>query len=347
MNNTLIHNVTVYRGGHLESTHSVHIAVVNQYGKILYQYGDPTRLTFARSSMKPFQAIPLVATGAAENYHFSLKDLSVSCASHSGESFHRKQVLSILDRIGLPESALQCGTHIPRDIESYKALIREGKELSPVFSNCSGKHSGMVATAVHMGEDPSDYYRVEHPVQKRIIDAIENVCDFPRYQMKLGVDGCGVPVHQIPLANLGTGFARLTQAMHGTHAFADELTQIRKAMVSHPEMVGGTNRFDTDLMRVYGDRIVAKAGAEGVQAIGIKDKGWGIAFKVEDGNGRANSAVVMEVLRQLGIGESNHFSQLNKYVNPIMKNKREEKIGYIETNFELQVGTANNFAIKE
>jgi L-asparaginase II len=329
--------VLVFRGEYLESTHDIHVAVVNAAGELLYSYGDPDRLTFPRSSMKPFQAVQLIETGAAEAYQYSAADISLSCASHSGEHFHRRTVLGILSRVGLEEEHLQCGTHIPRDMESYKQLIREGKDLTPVFSNCSGKHSGMLASAVHMNEDIQTYREINHPLQQRILDVIEDVCSFPKEQIQISVDGCGVPVHQLPLRNAALGFARLAKPEEYTQGKrAETLKTICEAMVQHPEMVGGTNRFDTDLMREFGGRIVAKAGAEAVQCLADTETGIGIAIKVEDGSPRATSVVTMEVLRQLNIGTEEIFAKLEEYVHAPVLNARNDQIGVIKPNFMLE-----------
>lgn len=329
--------ILVYRGENLESTHDVHIAVVNNEGKLLYSYGNPKRLTFPRSSMKPFQAVPLIETGAADYFQYSPAELSLSCASHSGEQIHREAVLHILDKIGLNEEALQCGTHIPRDIESYKQLIRDGKDLTPVFSNCSGKHSGMLATAVHMKEDVSTYREVHHPLQQRILDVIEDVCNIPKEEIQLSVDGCGVPVHRLPLFHAALGFARLAKPNESLALKrAATLETIRNAMIQHPEMVGGTDRFDTDLMKVYNGRVVAKAGAEAVQCIGLVKEGIGIAIKVEDGGTRATSVAAMEVLKQLGIGDEKIFQALKDYVIAPVLNARNDTIGVIRADFLLE-----------
>jgi L-asparaginase II len=329
--------ILVYRGEYLESSHDVHIAVVNNEGKLLYSYGNPDRLTFPRSSMKPFQAVPLIETGAAEHFRYTPAELSLSCASHSGEQFHREAVLHILERIGLTEEALQCGTHIPRDIESYKQLLRDGKDLTPVFSNCSGKHSGMLATAAYMNEDVSSYREIYHPLQQRILEAIEEICSFPKEEIKLSVDGCGVPVHQLPLSHAALGFARLAKPNETlAPKRAAALGTIRNAMMQHPEMVGGTDRFDTDLMKIYDGRVVAKAGAEAVQCIGLVEEGIGIAIKVEDGAPRATSVAAMEVLKQLGIGDQQIFEVLKDYVIAPVLNARNDTIGIIKADFVLE-----------
>lgn len=329
--------VRVFRGDFIESTHDVHIAVSDTDGNLLYAYGNPTRQTFARSSMKPFQAVPLVETGAAQQFSFGPSDLALACASHSGESFHRSGVLSILERIGLQQDALQCGAHIPRDIEGYKQWIRAGNELTPIFSNCSGKHSGMLTTAVHMKEDTETYREIGHPVQQRILQVIENIYDYNKKDIGLSVDGCGVPVHQLPLNHTAAGFARLARPeLMKDQQHAKALRVIRDAMMAHPERVGGTDRFDTDLMKAFNGKIVAKGGAEGVQCIGVVDEGIGIAVKVEDGNGRATSAASMEVLMQLGVGSNVIHNQLEKHTVPPVKNIRGNSVGKIEAKFQLK-----------
>ncbi|OWA33602.1 L-asparaginase [Saccharibacillus sp. O16] len=330
-------DVQVTRGQYVESNHEIHVAVVDHTGRLLYKVGDPQRLTFPRSSMKPFQAVPVIESGAADAYDYGDAEISLSCASHSGEPIHRDTVLDVLSRAHLSENDLQCGTHIPRDGESYRKLIREGRELTPVFSNCSGKHSAMLLTAVHLHEDTETYREIEHPHQQRILEVISNVCEVPVEEIGIGVDGCGVPVHRLPLQNVALGFARLAKPEGTVSAQrAEALNRIRTGMTHRPEMVAGKHRFDTDLMRVFGGNLVAKVGAEGVECIGVADRGIGIVVKVEDGSERATSVAAMEVLRQLGIGTPEQFEQLAEYVHAPVLNARQERIGEIKPNFVLQ-----------
>lgn len=330
-------DVQVTRGQYVESNHDIHVAVTDNAGRLLYFVGDPQRLTFPRSSMKPFQAVPVIESGAADAYGYGDAEISLSCASHSGEPIHRETVLDVLSRAHLSEDDLQCGTHIPRDGESYRQLIREGRELTPVFSNCSGKHSGMLLTAVHLHEDTETYREIDHPHQRRILEVISNVCDFPAEEIGIGVDGCGVPVHRLPLRNVALGFARLAkpEGMVSPQR-AEALNRVRRGMTNRPEMVAGKHRFDTDLMRVFGGNLVAKVGAEGVECIGVADRGIGIVVKVEDGSERATYVAAMEVLRQLGIGTPEQFEQLAEYVHAPVLNARQERIGEIRPNFTLQ-----------
>ncbi|MED1952625.1 asparaginase [Brevibacillus centrosporus] len=327
----------VYRGEKVESSHLGHIAVVHPDGTLLYSYGDPFRLTYARSSMKPLQAIPIVETGAADRFGLEPADLSLCCASHSGEQRHRSRAMGILARAGQQEAVLQCGTHVPRDEESYKQLIREGKPLTPVFSNCSGKHSGMIATATHMGEDVSTYHLPDHPVQQRILDVVEDITGYPKEKIYMGTDGCGVPVHELPLANYAWAFAKLAKPEVVKSPDRQKAIQrITDAMTAHPEMVGGNNRYCTDLMTAFKGRIVGKAGAESVYCLGDRKTGLGVAVKIEDGGARAINPVVNEVLRQLGIGTDGPLEELGAYTNPLIKNMSGSTVGRIETAFTLE-----------
>ncbi|MDO3410877.1 asparaginase [Saccharibacillus sp. CPCC 101409] len=330
-------DVQVSRGEYIESNHEIHVAVVDTAGRLLYSVGDPDRLTFPRSSMKPFQAVALLESGAADAYGYGDAEISLSCASHSGEPIHRSTVLDVLSRAGLSENDLQCGTHIPRDSASYRELIREGRELTPVFSNCSGKHSGMLLTAVHLHEDTRTYREIDHPHQQRILSVVSDICGLPAERIGIGVDGCGVPVHRLPLYNAALGFARLAKPEgHVSEVHAESLNRIRTGMTNRPEMVAGAHRFDTDVMRVFGGNLVTKIGAEGVQCIGVADRGIGIVVKVEDGSERATSVAAMEVLKQLGIGTDEQFEELADYVYAPVLNARKERIGEITPNFELR-----------
>ncbi|GGB31952.1 asparaginase [Virgibacillus dakarensis] len=323
------------RGKEVESYHHMNIAVVDSKGDLLYHLGDPEHKIYARSSMKPLQAIPLVETGAADYYYFSDADLALCTASHNGEPMHTDRVISILKRAGLDDSYLRCGIHNPRWEDTYRKLILEGKEITSLYNNCSGKHSGMLVTAKYMGESTEKYYELEHPVQQRILSVISEVCDYPKSEIAIGVDGCGVPVHALPIKNLAYGFARMAKPniFDDKRKYAVEC--ITNAMVSAPEMVGGTNRFCTDFMRAGKGRFFGKAGAEGVYCIGDKETGLGIAVKVLDGNGRASSPAAVEVLAQLGLLNNNQLDQLKKWHYPKLFNTRDEVIGELNPIFQL------------
>lgn len=336
--NHSIKPIQVYRGEYVESTHDVDIAVATSSGDLVAYYGDANRLTFARSSMKPLQAVPIVESSAMEKFQLSERELSLFCASHSGEHFHRNAVAGVLEKLNLQEDHLQCGTHIPRDMESYHQLIKEGNELTPVYSNCSGKHAGMLAGCVSQNFDVDTYRELAHPYQQQIIDVIANVSSYNREYTKTSVDGCGVPVHRIPLYKLALAFSRLVAPENwsdGNPTRKETLKRIGNAMSTYPEMVAGTKRFDTDLMQAFSGRLVAKGGAEGVHCFGDKATGLGVAIKVDDGNARGTNVATMEVLHQLGIGNQSIWDQLDEYHHAPILNARKEKIGEIKASFQL------------
>ncbi|WP_077616487.1 asparaginase [Caenibacillus caldisaponilyticus] len=330
--------IRVYRGEIVESSHHVHVAVVDAKGNLVWRSGDAERPTFIRSSMKPFQAVPLVETGAAAHFDYQMHELAISCASHNGEDFHRRTVQGILDKIGLGVEDLQCGMHPPRKPGDYEALLRSGGSLSPLFSNCSGKHAGMLATAVYMKEDIQTYREIGHPVQQRILKAISELLDTDADQIGLAVDGCGVPVHCLPLHQAAFGYAQLAAGHSERHPHHDEaLRMIRDAMMARPEMVAGTDRFDTDIMRLFPGKVVAKAGAEGVQCLGLVEAGLGIAIKCEDGNPRALSAVTLTVLEEIGFADPAPDDETyRKYRHPKITNMRGDAVGRIDVELDLR-----------
>lgn len=327
--------VDVTRGPIVESSHYGHIAVVDLQGNILYSVGDPHRVTYARSSSKPLQAIPVVESGAAEHYNFTPADIALCCASHSGEIQHTERVSSILSRISLPVEALQCGTHIPHDQEGYKKLIREGGELTPLHSNCSGKHSGMLTLATHIQADPANYRDINSPVQVAMRAAVADMAGMQPEEIVIGTDGCGVPVFGLPLDRLALAFAKLSDPSGLPEKRRQTVETITSAMIAHPEMVAGTNRFCTELMGALKGRVIGKAGAEGVYAAGIMGKGIGVAVKVEDGNIRAAYPAVVAVLEQMGFLTEADLQALQHHRIPAVKNMRQDTVGELRVAFTL------------
>lgn len=332
-NEVLIH---VTRGPLVESVHHGSIAVVRSDGEMIAWKGNPRLVTYARSSMKPLQSIPIVETGAADAFEMTAAELSLTTASHNGEAYHTKTAEHVLKKAALGIDDLQCGVHPPRYPTAYETFIREQAPLTPIYNNCSGKHSGMLATAQHMGETTADYYQIEHPVQQRILEVIEDLCAIEREEIQIGVDGCGVPVHGLPLQQLALGFSQLADPSRLKETRQQAIQRITSAMMEAPEMVAGSERFCTDLMRAYDGKLFGKVGAEGVYCIGIPELGIGIALKIADGNARATAPVALEVLRQLDYLPSGVEEQLAAYIQPILKNARSEEIGNLTPIFTLE-----------
>ncbi|MBB6217147.1 L-asparaginase II [Anaerosolibacter carboniphilus] len=325
----------VYRGNVIDLTHIGHVAVVDITGKILYYCGDPYRVTFARSSAKPMQTIPAIESGAVDAYGITDKEIALFCASHSGECFHVEGVRSVLKKAGLNESYLQCGIHMPLAEYAAEALKEKGLKAQTVHCNCSGKHAGMLVTAKHLGEDLDHYYQLEHPVQKRIMNILSEVCQYDEDEIITAIDGCGVPVHAMPLYKFAQGFARLSKPEVLGDVRSQTVTRITEAMIAHPEMVGGTDRICTDLMKLCGDRLFAKAGAGAYYAIGLKGRGIGITFKIEDGGKGIVNGVVLEVLRKLDVISSEEFKKLEKHYVMESKNHKGGIVGETKIAVEL------------
>ena len=288
----------VRRGALVESVHRGRLAVCDPEGNVLEAMGDPEAYIYARSSAKPFQALPLVLSGAAEAFGLTDEELAVACASHNAEEPHLAAVRSILEKAGLTEDDLQSGAHLPLYEPEADRLIRSGEDPRPIHGNCSGKHAGMLAVCVHEGYETATYRDPGHPLQRRILGLIAEVCGLREDEVLIAGDNCGVPAFALPLRSLATGLARVATR----NALPDELAlaalRIGDAMREHPFMVAGTGRFDTDLMR--STDLLVKGGAEAVLVVGSRD-GWGMVLKISDGALRGVRPVALAALGGMGV----------------------------------------------
>ncbi|HZF40799.1 MAG TPA: asparaginase [Blastocatellia bacterium] len=336
--------VKVTRGSLVESRHRGFIAVVDAAGAVVASLGDLGTPAWFRSAAKPFQTIPIVASGAAAHYGFTPRELAVIAGSHSGESAHLETVLSILNKIALDESALKCGAHMPFDDASAKRLRAENREPRALHNNCSGKHAGMLAFAKHIDEPVENYLDPDHPIQRRIRSTLARFAGAPVDEIKIAVDGCSAPVFGLSVEAMARSYARLAGARHAElePELAAAAGDVVSAMIEYPEMVGGTRgRLDTDLMLAAKGGIVSKVGAEGAQLLGVKPnerypKGLGIAIKIEDGDvRRARDPVVIETLRQLGLLDDAQLAALAPYARSTIFNHRKIEVGEVRTCFNL------------
>lgn len=206
--------VEVRRGSQVESRHPVIAAVVDADGKTVAAWGDVAQAIFPRSSNKALQALPLVETGAADAFSLSQAELAMACASHGGEIRHTETVAAWLARIGRQPDDLECGAHWPYHEETSRQLARDRLSPTSLHNNCSGKHAGMVSVATHLGEDIRGYVSPDHPVQRRVTAAIEDVCAVKLAPGMVATDGCSMPTIALPLHALAHGFARFVTG-HG------------------------------------------------------------------------------------------------------------------------------------
>lgn len=292
------------RGGITESIHHGIVAVANPLGEIVAWAGDPDHVIFYRSSAKPFQAIPVVESGAADRFGFTDRELALCCASHSGQPHHQEEVRGMLAKIGLTPDALQCGAIIPYN-DDEGARVRTGYHTkSPLMCDCSGKHSGMLSVCVQEGLPIASYMDPSHPLQQRILRIMAEVMRVPESDIVLGTDGCSLPTFGASVGAFARSWAALAAPDAVDAGFGKEhaaaLTRLRTAMVNAPENVAGDGEFVTDLMQVTGPRLYAKSGAEGLICFALPEQQLGVAIRVMDGSYRMHPVVVAEVLRQLG-----------------------------------------------
>ncbi len=334
--------VHVTRGPIVESVHRGDLAVVESAGKLLHHVGDPDRVTYFRSSSKPIQALAVVLSGAVDRFGLTERELAVTCASHNAEDFHVEAVLSVLAKAGLGEESLQCGTHLPLDRASAARLVAAGRESTSVHSNCSGKHSGMLAACRAMGWSTADYISPDHPLQRWNRELVATVCDYPAKDIAIGIDGCGVPVFGLPVRNMAYGFARLADPDTLPSELRAAARRVVAAMQAYPEMVAGTNRFCSDLMRIAAGKVVAKSGAEAVYCAGFLkgrtpatvERGMGAAVKIDDGGSRATAPVMMKVMTDLGVLDAEGAAALKRYAHPENRNFRNDLCGEIRVAFD-------------
>ncbi|WP_442808315.1 asparaginase [Trinickia soli] len=334
--------VTTYRGPAVENRHLAHVAVVDEAGRLLYAFGDPHRLTLPRSAVKPAQALAVVETGALERFGFDEADLALMCASHSSEERHIARARAMLAKTHLTEGDLRCGGHVPISDEVHRAWIKRDFTPTPVCSNCSGKHAGMLAAALAMGEPTRGYECPDHRLQRHVKSTLTELVDLSESEIAWGTDGCNLPTPSFALDHLARLFVKLAAAMEKPAPASPReaaLARIYRAMTTYPELVAGNGRYCTALMSAFEGEVVGKVGAEGSYGLGVRAGTHGIegvagpiglAVKVEDGDGAILTAVVTELLHQLDIGTPQQRAQLDNFRAPRIKNSVGVEVGRTE-----------------
>ena len=317
-------DVVLTRGSAVESYHRVHAAVVSDSDKLLGESGDPRAVTFWRSCAKPFQIMPFIATGGFDSLGWGDEELAIACGSHGGEPEHVALIEKMLDEMGLEEGDLACGPQEPLSTRGAKILRESGIRTTRTHNNCSGKHTAMLGFAQTQGWPIAGYERIEHPVQQAILNHVALWADMRPSELELAVDGCGVVVFGLPLDRMARAFARLGCAARRGEEIACRVAQ---AMVTHPFLVGGTDRFDSVLMEETGGRVLSKVGAEGVHSAVVLDRAIGIALKVEDGNSRAQYPALLYLLQELGALPNPLPQRLAEILRKPLRNSRGEIIG--------------------
>ena len=325
-NPILVENI---RGEVVESFHRGSFCVVDEHGKVIWSVGDIEQVSFPRSALKYFQHIPFLLSGGFDAMGFTERELAIMCASHNGEDMHLEVVNDVLQKISLNADHLKCGPQQPTLKKDYVALIKANHEPSCMHNNCSGKHAGFLAHCVNSQLSIDDYLSPNHPLHTAIKEITALFYEMDASELALGVDGCSAPIFGMPLRNQALAYKNLVAPMPWKN---DALTQIChlivEAVTKYPELVAGTKRYCTDLMKVTQGRIVGKTGADGVYCLSIPHKKWGIAIKIDDGKMGPQYQVAQEILLKLDLLTNDEAKQLESHWHCDNKNFAGNHVGY-------------------
>jgi L-asparaginase II len=299
------------------------VAVVDPDGRLVASAGEPDRLLFARSSMKPLQATVSLSLAP---FDFTDREVAVMCASHNAERVHVQAVRSLLARAGVPEEGLRCPSVRPLDEETAAS----DPEPRAINSDCSGKHGGMLAACLAQGWAMDSYRDPAHPLQQAVLDTVLRATG--RESVHIGVDGCGVPVHGMPLAFMARIYAGLC-APEGWGPVAAFARRAVRAVVAEPYLVAGRHRSDTAVMQAR-PNLVVKGGAEGLMCAAILDRGLGVAVKVRDGASRASGPAMIRTLRLLEVLDDEAMGRLEGFAIPPVLGGGQT-VGQAVAEFEL------------
>jgi L-asparaginase II len=328
------------RGGLVESRHAGIIAVIDHDGHLAAGVGDVDQVIFFRSSAKPFQAVPVIESGAADAFGLTPAELALCCASHNAEPRHQEQVAVMLQKIGLTPDALRCGAPLPSDRDEAARVVAGLVPRTPLQCDCSGKRAGILATCVHLQEPLATYLNSDHPAQRRILAVMGTVLRTSSDTIPLGVDGCGLPTFAAPVRAFAGAFAALARpelvSPEGGGKHAAALNRLRGAMAAHPENVAGTGELVTDLMRLSGGRVVAKSGAEGLICLALPELGLGVAVRVLDGSFRAHAVIVASLLEQLDALDEETIASIRDHHPAILHNHVGRVVGDVRAAFALR-----------
>lgn len=320
--------VRVWRGNFVESQHRGAWVLTDGAGSVIAGEGSWSAPMFTRSSVKSLQALPLFETGAAERFSFSDAEIALALASHNGEAQHTTGVERLLARLGLSPADLLCGPQTPADPEARAQLRAEHREPGAIYNNCSGKHAGFLALALHLGVSPKSYLDAESAGQRLVKQAVFEMSGVAPSDFSTAVDGCSAPTFRMPLRGLATAFARVANPSGLARDRRAACQRMVSAVAAHPELIAGRHqRICTDLARVSRGRIFPKVGGEAIYGIGLVDRDRGLAVKIDDGGGRALHAMIVDLLRRFEFASASELQALEKWEEKRLRNWAGIEVG--------------------
>lgn len=316
------------RGRQVESYHRGKAVVVDSLGHIIRSWGDIYELTFGRSALKIIQALPLVESGAADVFHLGPEELALAVASHHGEGRHVSILEKWLKKLGKDERVLECGVHKPLS-SSIKSIYERENAL---HNACSGKHLGMITTSLHRGEPIEGYSLHEHMAQRRVEQVLGEMTSVDMSLSPHGKDGCGIPAFAIPLYNIALAMARFADPSHLHYPRQKAIGRLLDAVKEHPDLISGSNGFDSKVIELTKGTVITKLGAGGVEVAILPSLGFGVAVKIDDGYTKAAEVALLAILRSLGCIDAELYEKLGPRI--AIHSHSGETVGFIQpTNF--------------
>tara|TARA_Y100000741_G_scaffold345977_1_gene311900 strand:- start:2097 stop:3092 length:996 start_codon:yes stop_codon:yes gene_type:complete len=322
-------NTYVTRGGFSESVHKAICNIKDINFNTILSTNNKNELIFPRSSIKIFQALPFILSDAHKKFGLDEKKIAISCSSHTGEDYHIKILESWINKILIKEKKLLCGIHMPIDSKSNKILTAKGKNPSQLHNNCSGKHLGMISGCLSKKMNINNYLDLEHPYQNEIRKSLSIFMEYNIKKKNYGIDGCGALQYPIPLENLAIGMINLLKTKKNNNEYSKSTNVITNAIKKYPYLIGGTNRFDSEIIKTTKGRIFSKGGAEGVLLFADFVKNIGGVIKILDGHERAVPSLAIEIFKKLKLINQKELKILKKWQNQNIYNHNNKLVGNI------------------
>lgn len=323
--------IDVYRGPFVESTHQAVLSIFDARGIQVGFAGNHDLPIYPRSAIKMLQAIPFIETGAFEAKSLSQENIALACASHDGSEPVIKKLSAWLGQLGLPEETLACGPHDPVNKMASDQLKAQKKSPTKLMNNCSGKHLGMLTTALHKGESVEGYHLTGHPVQQRITKCLEELTKTPLAKSPHGVDGCGIPTYCAPIQAWAAALSVfLTSQPAGGAQRSKAVQLILESVKRYPELVCGTESFGFQVAQNTDSQVLVKSGAEAVYSGFLLGPGLAFCLKILDGSHRAASVVIAALIKEYASLTEKQNQALKPWFEPEIKNTRGEVVGQLK-----------------
>ncbi|UOF01644.1 asparaginase [Bdellovibrio reynosensis] len=320
--------VEVTRGAVVESSHQVIGVVVDETGATKNFWGQPAFLTYPRSGIKMLQAIPFVESGAVDKFGLSDKHIALACASHKAEKDHLTALTEWMDKTGIKESNFICGPHLPYDENAAHEMLRKNQKPTVLCNNCAGKHSAIMSTCLHLGEDIAGYDKFDHPAQKRLRKILTETMKVDHSKVVYASDGCGIPTYAVTVQQMAVGMSTFINPKE-TPARKLAVDRIIRAVSAQPFYLAGSDHFVTSVIEKTQGRAIIKGGAEGIYCGFLTDKKLAFAVKASDGGARAAQVATAAILLNYGGLNADEFKALSKHTQPTVTNWRGDVVGQI------------------